>query len=70
MTKLQEKFKAKLEGAQFRYLNELLYTKPSAEAHAIMQKQPELFERYHSGYRQQVAYWPENPLDIMIGEVQ
>lgn len=39
--------RARLAGGRFRWLNERLYTAPSAEALALMQAQPELFEQYH-----------------------
>lgn len=55
-----------LKGSRFRYLNELLYTKPSAEATGVFQDDPTSFQAYHDGYRQQVQQWPLNPLDRMI----
>ena len=39
--------RARLAGGRFRWLNQRLYMAPSAEAHALMQAQPELYEQYH-----------------------
>jgi hypothetical protein len=66
MSVLQNKMQKKLKGAQFRWLNEHLYTVPSQNAFALYQGDPSLFDSYHSGYRAQVQSWPENPLDRMI----
>lgn len=55
-----------LKGSRFRYLNELLYTKPSSEATGVFADDPTSFQAYHEGYRQQVQQWPLNPLDRMI----
>lgn len=55
-----------LKGSRFRYLNELLYSKPSSEATGVFQDDPSSFKAYHDGYRQQVEQWPLNPLDRMI----
>ena len=33
-------------------------------------KEPELFNDYHEGYRQQVDKWPKNPLDLIISQLQ
>ncbi|KAJ6632925.1 Ribosomal RNA-processing protein 8 [Pseudolycoriella hygida] len=55
-----------LKGSRFRYLNELLYTKPSDEATGVFQDDPTSFQAYHDGYRQQVQQWPLNPLDRII----
>lgn len=55
-----------LKGSRFRYLNELLYSKPSNEATEVFQDDPSSFKAYHDGYKQQVQQWPLNPLDRMI----
>lgn len=62
--------RAQLEGAQFRQLNETLYTQSGDASFALLSHQPHLFHAYHKGYRNQVADWPQNPLDIMIAEVK
>ncbi|KAJ2907398.1 hypothetical protein MKZ38_003255 [Zalerion maritima] len=66
LTPLQAKMRAKLVSARFRYLNETLYTRPSAEALSIFSESPEKFSEYHSGFRRQVSVWPENPVDSYI----
>lgn len=70
LTGLQAKMKAKLEGGRFRFINEKLYSTVGKEAFSLFQKQPELFDVYHDGYRNQVEKWPENPLDVFIKFLQ
>lgn len=70
MSALQEQMKAKLEGGRFRFINQKLYTSEGKEAFTLFQKQPELFDFYHQGYRNQVEKWPENPLDIIISWIK
>ncbi|RYG55969.1 hypothetical protein EON66_04035 [archaeon] len=70
LSKLQTALRAQLEGAQFRQLNETLYTQSGTASFALLSHQPHLFHAYHKGYRNQVADWPQNPLDIMIAEVK
>jgi ribosomal RNA-processing protein 8 len=68
LTKLQEKLRAKLQGGQFRHLNELLYSQTGAESLTMIREDPSSFEAYHTGFRRQVAAWPVNPLDLIIHE--
>ena len=67
---LQSKFAKKLEGARFRYINEQLYTQRGEDAFRDFQHDPDLSEVYHSGYREQVHSWPENPLDKIIAWIK
>jgi len=60
----------KLEGSKFRLLNEKLYTSHGAAAFADFKNEPDLFDVYHEGYREQVNKWPTNPLDVIIGWLQ
>jgi len=66
LSDLQSKMKQKLEGAQFRWINQKLYTSSGKDAQSLFQEQPDLFEVYHRGYRAQVSKWPSNPLDGII----
>jgi ribosomal RNA-processing protein 8 len=66
LSSLQQKFSKKLEGARFRVINEQLYTSRGSDAFEAFQKDPSQFEIYHSGFREQCAYWPYNPLDGII----
>mmetsp|Transcript_3121 Transcript_3121/g.3521 ORF Transcript_3121/g.3521 Transcript_3121/m.3521 type:complete len:311 (+) Transcript_3121:171-1103(+) len=70
LSKLQNKFKQKLEGSQFRWLNEEMYTKTSGESFRMIQKNKALFEVYHKGFTAQVKKWPENPVDTIISFLQ
>ncbi|KOB72480.1 Cerebral protein [Operophtera brumata] len=60
----QEKKKDKIklilkeETAQFRFLNETLYTSSGSEASQLFQDDPTAFQNYHQGYQQQVKKWP------------
>eukprot|EP01043_Picozoa_sp_COSAG02_P060511 COSAG02_NODE_7923_length_2784_cov_6.985847_3_plen_422_part_00 len=63
---LHTQYKKKLSGARFRYLNEMLYTSKGADSFLQFQEDPELFDVYHSGFREQVEAWPVNPVDIIL----
>eukprot|EP01039_Chlorochromonas_danica_P008542 gene8542-9415_t len=63
---LQQQFARKLEGARFRSINEDLYSNPGHTSFADFQQHPEKFHLYHTGYREQAAVWPLNPLDLII----
>ena len=62
---LQRKMAAQLAGAQFRRINEELYTTRSADAVALFKEQPRLFELYHEGFRSQAAHWPQRPVEVL-----
>mmetsp|Transcript_5510 Transcript_5510/g.6372 ORF Transcript_5510/g.6372 Transcript_5510/m.6372 type:complete len:364 (-) Transcript_5510:42-1133(-) len=64
-TALQQAFLARLAGSRFRELNEDLYTTNSSSAFERFQKNPELFDQYHEGFRTQVMSWPINPVDVV-----
>lgn len=66
LSALQDRMRAKLEGAKFRMLNETLYTTTGNEAFKSFSQDPSLFDIYHRGYREQVEKWPENPLTLII----
>ncbi|GAB7362924.1 hypothetical protein MBLNU230_g3224t1 [Neophaeotheca triangularis] len=66
LTPMQSAMRQKLTSARFRHLNETLYTAPSEAALKLFASNPEMFEDYHAGFRQQVSVWPENPLDNFI----
>lgn len=70
LTPLQQKLFNKLKGSRFRWINEQLYTNTSSTALDLITKQPELFDEYHNGFREQVTTWPINPLDIMIKNIK
>ncbi|CBJ25481.1 conserved unknown protein [Ectocarpus siliculosus] len=66
LSELQKRMRQKLEGAQFRMINETLYTSESGVSLAKFKQEPELFDVYHRGFREQVEKWPVHPLDIII----
>ncbi|THW21830.1 hypothetical protein D6D23_06291 [Aureobasidium pullulans] len=70
LTPMQAAMRQKLISARFRHLNETLYTAPSATSLALFADNPEMFDDYHSGFRQQVTTWPENPVDIFIRSIR
>jgi len=70
LTPLQAAMRQKLVSARFRHLNETLYTTPSTQAQALLQANPIFFNEYHSGFRQQVQAWPQNPLDGFVQDLQ
>ncbi|KAK8159709.1 methyltransferase-domain-containing protein [Phyllosticta citrichinensis] len=70
LTPLQAKMREKLASARFRHLNQTLYTTPSAHSLQLIEDDPQIFNEYHAGFRQQVAVWPENPVDTFVQLVQ
>ncbi|TDL29614.1 hypothetical protein BD410DRAFT_780076 [Rickenella mellea] len=66
LTALQTSMKNSLDGARFRWINELLYKSDSLEAHQMMQDNPKAYEEYHTGFRHQVKSWPSNPVTHYI----
>ncbi|KXT14046.1 hypothetical protein AC579_10529 [Pseudocercospora musae] len=70
LTPMQAKMRERLTSARFRHLNETLYTAPSEKALELFDKNPQMFEDYHSGFRQQVTTWPENPVDNFIATIR
>ncbi|KAJ7742466.1 putative uracil phosphoribosyltransferase [Mycena maculata] len=66
LTRLQKGMKEKLDGARFRLINETLYKSDSQQAHEMMQKDPKVYEEYHTGFRHQVQSWPTNPVQHYV----
>ncbi|KAL0949677.1 hypothetical protein HGRIS_009715 [Hohenbuehelia grisea] len=66
LTAMQHRMKQTLEGARFRVINESLYKSDSSEAVNMMKANPEVFEEYHTGFRNQVQSWPSNPVEGYI----
>lgn len=67
---LRERMMVKLKASRFRYLNETLYNSESFESKQYFKNDPVAFKAYHEGYRQQVAQWPINPLNIIISSIK
>lgn len=67
MTELQAAMATKLQGAQFRWLNEQLYTTTSDTSFKMMSEDPSRFLVYHEGFRSQAAKWPTNPVEVFLG---
>ncbi|KAJ0397356.1 hypothetical protein P43SY_008175 [Pythium insidiosum] len=70
LSKMQEEMRRRLDGGKFRMLNEQLYTTTGNEAFKSFQSDPELFDVYHQGFREQAEKWPVNPLDTFIDYVK
>uniref|UniRef100_A0A1I8BXK0 Ribosomal RNA-processing protein 8 n=1 Tax=Meloidogyne hapla TaxID=6305 RepID=A0A1I8BXK0_MELHA len=60
---------ARLDAARFRYVNEQLYTHPSTSAVQLFKEDPNAFEAYHRGYKQQLKKWPFNPLNSILLDI-
>ncbi|KAG2077575.1 hypothetical protein BDR04DRAFT_1088654 [Suillus decipiens] len=69
LTTLQKGMKESLDGARFRWINELLYKSDSSEAVRMMKEDPAVFHDYHSGFRHQVQSWPSNPVSHYISQL-
>ncbi|KAJ4756339.1 S-adenosyl-L-methionine-dependent methyltransferases superfamily protein [Rhynchospora pubera] len=65
-TSFLDKMRARLSGGHFRMLNEKLYTCSGKDAFDYFKEDPELFSVYHTGYREQMSHWPEQPVNIII----
>ncbi|RCV07094.1 hypothetical protein SEVIR_1G220400v4 [Setaria viridis] len=61
-----DKMRARLYGGHFRMLNETLYTCSGQDAFDYFQKDPSLFDVYHTGYQEQMSRWPEQPVNVII----
>ncbi|KAJ3090943.1 25S rRNA (adenine645-N1)-methyltransferase [Quaeritorhiza haematococci] len=70
LTPLQQQMQKKLAGAQFRWINEKLYTTESSNSLELFKEKPHLFDIYHEGFRTQVHHWPVNPIDVFISHLQ
>ena len=57
---------AKLKSAQFRHLNEQLYTQTGSQSLKMFKKDPKSFKVYHEGFRNQAEKWPVDPLNLII----
>lgn len=66
LSALQNVMRKKLDGSNFRMLNESMYKTTGASSKQLIQENPELFNIYHAGYSEQVRRWPCNPLDDII----
>ena len=69
-SKLLDKMRNRLQGSQFRWLNEKLYTCSGTEAFEMMQKDERMFENYHAGFQTQTEHWPVKPVDVAIAFVE
>lgn len=67
---LRERMMAQLRSSRFRFINETLYNNTSFESKKYFKDDPEAFNAYHEGYKQQVANWPLNPVDIIIESIK
>uniref|UniRef100_A0A131Z2D5 Ribosomal RNA-processing protein 8 n=1 Tax=Rhipicephalus appendiculatus TaxID=34631 RepID=A0A131Z2D5_RHIAP len=61
---------SKIKAAQFRMLNEELYTTASDDAVQSFESDPQSFQVYHEGFEQQVSKWPVNPVDVIIDSLR
>ena len=60
---------AKLKSAQFRHLNEKLYTQSGSQSLKMFQNDPESFKVYHEGFQNQAEKWPVDPLNLIIASI-
>nr|CAD7454571.1 unnamed protein product [Timema tahoe] len=47
-----------------------MYTTEGREIHKYFKNDPDAFFAYHEGYKQQIAQWPLNPLDVIINTLK
>lgn len=80
LTPLQSKLSSKLSSAKFRWLNEQLYSLPSADGAQLMASSiaaesaggagATAFDAYHDAHRQQTAAWPVPPLPLLAQKLR
>ena len=70
LTPLQTAMQAKLQGARFRHLNQMLYTKPSTDSLKLFSENASFFTEYHEGFSRQVGLWPSNPVDGFVSQIK
>ncbi|XP_048350838.1 ribosomal RNA-processing protein 8 [Sphaerodactylus townsendi] len=63
---VRRRLEQRLDSARFRYLNQQLYSRPSRQAARLFQQDPEAFAAYHRGFAQQLARWPDRPLQRFV----
>jgi ribosomal RNA-processing protein 8 len=61
---------ARMESAQFRWLNEKLYTTTGQMALQFFKEDPTAFVAYHTGFRRQVSKWPMNPVEVIVNKLK
>ena len=69
-SQLLDRMRERMQGGQFRWLNERLYTCRGKEAFEMMQRDVSMFDNYHVGFQTQTASWPVKPVDVAIAYVQ
>merc|ERR1712228_128829 len=59
-----------LDGAQFRWMNEMLYNSTSSDAKTKIKNHQKEFSEYHRAYNEIVKNeWPESPLQKIIKSI-
>lgn len=61
--------KLKLKSAQFRHLNEQLYTQSGSQSLKMFKRDPEAFKVYHEGFKSQAQKWPVDPLNLITAAI-
>lgn len=69
LTPFQTAMQQKLISSRFRHLNETLYTTPSQHASSLFSESAN-YTSYHTGFRAQVAVWPQNPINTFIADIK
>jgi len=64
------KYLKTLNSGTFRLLNDMFCQSTSEDARKFFECSPEMFAKYHEGYRDQASKWPLNPLDIVIEDLK
>ncbi|XP_025267743.1 ribosomal RNA-processing protein 8 [Camponotus floridanus] len=67
---LRDRMMAQLRASRFRFINETLYNNESSQSKRYFKEDPDAFNAYHDGYKQQLEQWPVNPLDVIISSVK
>ncbi|CAG9480622.1 ribosomal RNA-processing protein 8, putative [Plasmodium vivax] len=68
--KIQQDPEEIVNSSLFRYINEYMYTNRSETVQQKLKETNNIFNIYHSGYRNQKNKWPKNPVHVIISHLK
>lgn len=67
---ISDRIKSRLVGSKFRWINERLYSNSGKDSFEMFKQNENLFHEYHKGFQEQTKHWPENPLNVIIKNIE
>ncbi|GAB65826.1 hypothetical protein PCYB_073280, partial [Plasmodium cynomolgi strain B] len=68
--KIQQDPEEIVNSSLFRYINEFMYTNRSEVVQQKLKETNNIFNIYHSGYRNQKNKWPQRPVHVIISHLK